>query len=142
MVPDLAREQTADDLQEYLDAGIPPRGITWTIRPPPGAAGRFPAKVIADGHPPLTVNIVLGEEFPPGNLTATGGPDSPIKELRVVYPPLGQKPVFWQPLAGLRVHGHLPVPKALSTLDIGWLWLYIITCLPALYLSRAVLKVA
>jgi len=142
MVPDLAREQTADDLQKYLDAGLPSRGITWMLRPPPGTVGRFAVKVIADGHSPATAVIVLGKEFPPGTLLARGGLNSPIKELRVVYPPSGRKPVFWQPLAALGAHGHIPFAKTLATMDIGWLWLYILTYLPVLFLTRALLKVA
>ncbi|MGA2544329.1 MAG: PEP/pyruvate-binding domain-containing protein [Verrucomicrobiota bacterium] len=142
VVPDTAREQTAADLQNYLDAGIPPRGITWMIRPPPGTVGRFSVKVKAEGHPPVTLKVVLGEEFPPGNLIARGGSDAPVKELRAVYPPPRQKPVFWQPLAGLGAHDQLPFAKDLAMMDIGWLWLYLLTYLPALFVSRAVLKVA
>ena len=142
MVPDLARQQTADDLRNYLDAGIPPRGVTWMIRTPPGTVGQFPVKVIAGARPPVMVNVVLGEEFPPGNLTARGGADCPIKEVRVVYPPSGQKPVFWQPLAGLGASSHLPVAKELATLDIGWLWVYILAYVPVLFVARVVLKVA
>jgi len=142
MVPDTAREQTAADLQNYLDAGIPPRGITWMIRPPPGTVGRFSVKVKAEGHPPVTLKVVLGEEFPPGNLMARGSSEGPVKELRAVYPPPRQKPVFWQPLAGLSAHEQLPFAKDLARMDIGWLWLYLLTYLPALFASRAVLKVA
>jgi len=140
--PDLAREQTADDLQNYLDAGIPPQGVTWMIRTPPGTVGRFPVKVIAEGRPPVTVDVVLGEEFPPGNLTARGGADCPVKELRVVYPPSGQKPVFWQPLAWMGARGNPPFAGKLAAMDIGWLWVYILTYLPVLFVSRAALKVA
>jgi hypothetical protein len=50
--------------------------------------------------------------------------------------------VFWQPLAGLARHDQLPLAGALAVTDIGWLWLYILAYLPALFLSRAVLKVA
>jgi phosphohistidine swiveling domain-containing protein len=142
LVPDPAQVQTADDLQNYLNTGIPPRGITWMIRPPSSGVGRFPVKVIADGCLPVTVNVVLGGEFPPGNLSAAGGHDSPIKEVRIVYPPPAQKQVFWQPLAGLARHDQLPLAGALAVTDIGWLWLYILAYLPALFLSRAVLKVA
>jgi len=141
-VPDPAQVQTADDLQNYLNTGIPPRGITWMIRPPSSGVGRFPVKVIADGCLPVTVNVVLGGEFPPGNLSAAGGHDSPIKEVRIVYPPPARKQVFWQPLAGLARHDQLPLAGALAVTDIGWLWLYILAYLPALFLSRAVLKVA
>jgi hypothetical protein len=142
VAPDLAWEQTADDLRNYLDAGIPPRGVTWMIRTPPGTVGRFPVKVMAEGHPAVTANVVLGEEYPPGNLIALGGHDSPVKELRVVYPPSRQKPVFWQPLAGFGNRNHLPLAKYLAAMDVGWLWVYILTYLPALFASRAVLKVA
>jgi hypothetical protein len=142
MVPDPAREQTADDLRSYLDAGIPPQGVTWMIRSPPGTVGRFPVKVTAEGRPPVSVNVLLGEGFPPGNSTARGGPDSPIRELRVVYPAASQEPAFWRPLAGMGAHSNLPFAKKLAAMDVGWLWVYILTYLPALFLSKAALKVA
>jgi pyruvate,water dikinase len=141
LVPNLAREQAAKDLQNYLAAGVPPQGITWMIRPPAGATGRFAVNAAVDGHAPVSVNIVLGGDFPPGNLTAAGGPDSPVKELRVVYPPAGQKQVFWQPLAGLAGH-NVPFAEKLATMNVGWLLLYILAYLPALFLSKAMLKVA
>ena len=141
VVPKLAREQAAKDLQNYLAAGIPPQGITWMIRTPAGATGRFEVKVAVDDHSPVTVNVVLGGDYPPGNLTAAGGPDSPVKELRVVYPPAGQKQVFWQPLAGLTGH-NVPFAGKLATMNVGWLLLYILAYLPALFLSKAILKVA
>ena len=59
---------------------------------------------------------------------------SPVKELRVVYPKPKQEPVFWRPLAAL---GGRP-----ARIDLGWLWLYILVYLPALVVTRAVLKVA
>jgi pyruvate,water dikinase len=140
-VPNLGREQAAKDLQNYLAVGVPPQGITWMIRPPAGATGRFAVKVLVDGHTPVSVNIVLGGDFPPGTLKATGGPDSPVKELRVVYPPAGKKQVFWQPLVGLAGH-KVPFAETLAVMDVGWLLLYILAYLPALFLSKAVLKVA
>ena len=57
LVPDLGWQQKADDLQNYLAAGIPPQGITWMIRTPPGTVGRFPVKVVVEGHPALTANV-------------------------------------------------------------------------------------
>ena len=112
------------------------------IRTPPGTVGRFSVKVIAAGQPPVAANVVLGDEFPPGKLIAKGGHDSPIEELRVVYPPPGQKPAFWQPLAGIGAHDHMPFAKNLDKMDVGWLWLYVFAYLPVLFVSRAVLKVA
>ena len=46
LAPDLGREQTANDLQAYLDAGIPPQGITWLIRPPDDPE----RPILSDGH--------------------------------------------------------------------------------------------
>jgi hypothetical protein len=131
VAPDVARMQTAGSLQSFLDAGLPPQGITWTIRPAAGASGRFPVSVMAEGHAPVSVNVVLGNQYPPGALSATGGAGSPITELRVVYPPSSQRPVFWQPLTALG-----------SALEIGWLMTYLLAYLPVLFCLQALIKVA
>ena len=142
IAPDVARSQTADDLKNYLAAGLPPQGIAWTLRPSENATGRFQMSVAADGHRPVVVSVVLGSRFPPAAVSASGDPDSPIKELRVVYPGAAQKPVFWQPLAGLAAHQNLPFAAWLAVLDTGWLWLYILTYLPLLFILRSLMKVA
>ena len=142
LAPDLARQQTADDLEAYLAAGIPPQAVTWLVRPPDGYSGKFPVTVTAPGHSPVTVNVVLSEEHPPARVSAKGNAGSPIKELRVVYPKSRLEPVFWRPLA--RVAGDNPVPflARLATINVGWLWLYILVYLPTLMLVRTILKVA
>ena len=140
--PDVARIQTANDLKRYLDAGLPPQGMTWTIRPAAGESGRFPVSVVTEGHPPVSVNVVLGGQYAPGTLDAGGSANSPLKELRVVYPHASQKPVFWQPLAALGSDGDIALVRWLATMDIGWLWLYLITYLPVLFILQALLKVA
>ena len=127
VAPDVAKIQTASDLKRYLDAGLPPQGMTWTIRPPAGATGHFPVSVATEGHPPVNLDVVLGNQFPPGALTAAGSADSPVREVRVVYPHSSEKPVFWQPFASI---------------DIGWLWLYLLTYMPVLFILQALLKVA
>jgi rifampicin phosphotransferase len=142
VAPDPGREQTISDLQAYLDAGIPPRGVTWLVRPPDGMTGRFPVSIVTEGHAPLTAYVVLGNEYPPALSRATGPVDSPVRELRIVYPRSNQKPVFWQPLASLAGHDQIPLATRLAAVDAGWLWLYILTYLPALVLARFMLKVA
>jgi len=134
LAPDLGRELTANDLQAYLDAGIPPQGVTWLIHPPEDMSGRFSVTVTAGEHPPVTTEVVLGEEYAPAPCRVAGPAGSPVKELRVVYPKAKYEPVFWRPLA--------PLSPRLATIDLGWLWLYVLTYLPALVLARAVLKVA
>ena len=127
VAPDLAKVQTINNLKNYLDAGLPPQGITWTIRPAQGASGRFPVSVAAEGRPPVRLTVSLGNQYPPGELVAVGGADTPVKEVRAVYPNSAQKPVFWRPF---------------GTVDIGWLWVYLLTYLPVLFILQALLKVA
>jgi phosphohistidine swiveling domain-containing protein len=142
LAPDLGREQTANDLQAYLDAGIPPQGITWLIRPPDDPSGRFAVTVTAGEHPPVAVDVVLGNEFPPAPRRIAGPAGSPVKELRVVCPKSKHEAVFWRPLASLAGHGQAAWAVRLASVDVGWLWLYILAYLPTLVLARAILKVA
>jgi hypothetical protein len=142
VAPDIARIQTANDLKSYLDAGLPPQGMTWTIRTPAGASRRFPVSVVTEGHPPVGLNVVLGSQYPPGTLTVDGGADSPFKELRVVYPNSSKKPVFWQPFAALASYRDTALVHSLAAVAIGWLWLYLLTYLPLVFILRTLLKVA
>ncbi len=140
--PDLARQQTIDDLQAYLAAGIPPQGITWLVHPPADFDGQFPITLTAPGHPATTLNITLGEKNPPAPATTAGPTGSPIKELRVVYPPSQQEKIFLRPLHFLARYPALPGTSKLAAYDIGWLWLYILAYLPILLIARLLLKVA
>ncbi len=142
LAPDLARQQTADDLEAYLAAGIPPQPVTWLVRPPDESAGRFPVTVTAGAYPPLTVNLVLGDDYPPPRLSAKGAAGAPIQELRVVYSTSREEPVFWRPLAGLGADNPRPLIAWLATINVGWLVLYLLVYLPTLMLVRAILKIA
>ena len=140
--PDLARQQTADDLEAYLAAGVPPQAVTWMVRPPDGFSGRFPVTVTAAGHLPVMLNVVLGEEYPPGPLSVKGAAGSPVEELRAVYPKSRAEPVFWQPFAGLAGDSPIPFFAWLASINVGWLLLYILVYFPTLLLVRVILKVA
>jgi phosphohistidine swiveling domain-containing protein/uncharacterized membrane protein (DUF106 family) len=142
LAPDPGRQHTISDLQSYLHAGIPPQGLTWLVRTPSATSGRFPVAVTAGDHPPTTIDVVLGDQYPPASSKAAGLVGSPVKELRAVYSPSTQKLTFWQPFRWLTGHDHVPLCSRLAAIDIGWLWLYIIVYLPALIVIRAVLKVA
>ena len=72
LAPDLSRQQTADDLEAYLAAGVPPQAVTWLVRPPEGFSGRFPVTVTAAGNLPVTVDVVLGEDYPPARAKREG----------------------------------------------------------------------
>jgi hypothetical protein len=127
VAPD-AQQHTADDLQAYLAAGIPPQGITWMIRPSEQQAGRIPVKVAATDHAPVFANIVLGDDVPPAARSVAGAPGSPVKEVRTVYPKPKVEPVFWRPFGG--------------AFHLGWLWVYVLVYVPVLLLARALLRVA
>jgi hypothetical protein len=142
LAPDVARVQTADNLQAYLAAGIPPQNVAWTLRPPEDMSGRISVTVATADHPPLTAAAVLGEDFPPAPLCVKGTAGSPIRELRVVYPKSKVEPVFWRPFAGLAGNAHVPYAGWLATINVGWLLLYIAVYVPALFLLRLLLKVA
>ena len=135
LAPDLGREQTANDLQAYLEAGIPPQGLTWLLRPPE----RHERPIFCDRHGRRSIRLSLCSSrlaitFRRRRADVTGPAGSPVKELRVIYPKPKQEPVFWRPRASLGGRA--------ATLDIGWLWLYILVYLPTLVLVRATFRVA
>jgi hypothetical protein len=142
VAPDVARIQTASNLKTYLDAGLPPQGITWTIRPAAGTSGRFPVSVATAGQAPLSLNIVLGNQYPPGAVSVKGVAGSPVRELHVVYPGSSKKPAFWQPFAGLGSDDASGPVRWLAALNIGWLGIYLLTYLPVLFILQALMKVA
>jgi hypothetical protein len=142
VAPDLGRQQSADDLQAYLAAGIPPQAIRWLIRPPEDAGGKFPVAVTAGGHAPVRLSVVLGDDFPPAARSVRGAADWPIKEVRLVYPQPKLEPVFWQPLACLEGAASIPFSARLAAINVGWLTLYILVYVPVLLVVRPLWKVA
>jgi rifampicin phosphotransferase len=141
VVPDLAREQVIADLRSYLDSGIPPQGITWSVRPPSDAEGMFPIVVAAGGDRSAKIDIVLGDRHPPEPSKATPPVHSPIKAVAVFYPKAKTEPVFWRPFAQLAENRHSPFSAPLSSFAIGWLLLYLLVYLPTMFLVRWILKV-
>ena len=128
-------------MDAYLATGVPPQAVTWLVRPPEKFSGRFFVTVTAAGHPPVAVSVVLGEKYPPAGISVKGAVDSPIKELRVVYPKSRLERVFWRPLAGLAGDSRIPLVAWLATINVGWLWLYILVYCPTLILVRTILVV-
>ncbi len=148
VAPDLGRQQTVEDLKAYLAAGIPPQPIRWLIRSPedaedgPAPGGRFAIVVSTADRPPLTAIVVLGDEYPPAPRSVRAGTDSPIKEIRVVYPPPKQEPVFWRPLARLEGATSIPFAARLAAIHVGWLTLYVVVYVLTLVVARPALRVA
>jgi hypothetical protein len=76
----------------------------------------------------LTATLVLGDAHPPSPAEATNTPSDPLTSLKLTYTPIDTKPpVFFAPIAH-----H----------DWGWLWVYLLAYLPAMYLFRYLLRIA
>ncbi len=148
VAPDLGRQQTADDLEVYLAAGIPPQPLRWLIRSPeavegdPSPGGKHAITVSTADNSPLTAVVVLGDEYPPAPRSIRPGASSPIKELRVIYPPPKEEPVFWRPLAFLEGAASIPFASRLAAIHVGWLTLYIVAYVLTLLVARPSLRVA
>jgi pyruvate,water dikinase len=134
------RDTTADDLQAYLDAGIKPQGITWQLHAPEGLTGRFPVSVKVGDKPPMVMDLVLGNQYPPAPATLDGPRASPVKQVQIVYAHSSDKRFFWEPL--LKLKDTRDVPSRLAAMEVGWLVLYILAYLPTLFLLRTLLKLA
>jgi hypothetical protein len=102
----------------------------WKVRAPQDAEGRFTVSVTAGQGPPLALDVVLGDRFPPAPAALSA--DGPVKAVKVVYPPPQQKRVFWAPLA----------PLGNPQWDAGWLILYLLVYLPIMFLFRWLLRIA
>jgi hypothetical protein len=128
------RKRMLADLNAYLKAGVPPESLVWTVHCRADAndgfpSGRFPIAVAADDER-LELAVVLGDETPPAATEATGAPAGILRSLKIVYPLPKEKRVFCQPLAGLG-----------WSLELGWLWVYLLTYLPLMFLTKWLARV-
>lgn len=140
-VPNSIREETADDLAAYLAAGIPPQTLMWQITVPANARGKFDLSAATKDRKPLYLPIAVGDSTAPVSTEATNRSDSPIRQLRVVYPRPKQAVEFWRPFAAL-ANSNSPRAGKLASFDVGWLWLYLLVYVPVLFAGRKLLRVA
>ncbi|MFI5378038.1 MAG: PEP/pyruvate-binding domain-containing protein [Tepidisphaerales bacterium] len=151
MMAEATRHQTLEDLRAYLDAGVPPQQLSWTISTKDAKAGRYPIKLKAETGEMVEAAIVLGDACPPEETTITPAA-GPIKSVKVEYTPRTHRQTFCSPLSflGERVAGPdrsiwvacwMACGTALARMDIGWLGVYLVAYLPAMFVSRRVLKV-
>ena len=122
------RDQEIKDLDAYLKDRVEPQSFTWKVRTPENTAGRWPLTVkVASAQ--QTIDVVLGDAYPPAPAEILGDPNSPIVSVKVVYPKSDDKKreAFFTPI------GHF---------DWGWLGVYLLAYLPVMFGFRAALKVA
>ena len=131
-------ESLRADLDAYLATPIPDQTLAWTVELPE-QDGAFPLSV-RSGTQRIETRLVAGHGVPPPSkldLEDGRGPiqallaDGSLRTLSVTYKQPTDQPAFWQPFARF---GWL--------WDAGWLWTYLIAYLPAMLLSKKLLKVA
>ncbi|NBB84189.1 MAG: hypothetical protein GVY28_12395 [Alphaproteobacteria bacterium] len=125
----LARE--IQSLEAFL-GDIPDQTLTWTVATPEDQPGVYPVAIEAPNHAPMQMHIVVGKDLPPdpGMAGALGRPDG-VSSTTVAYP--GRQPyelVFFEPFALAGWHW-----------DIGWLGVYIITYVPAMFAAKWALRI-
>jgi len=120
----------SQSLRAFLDDGAV-QAASWLLRCPADTAGAF-AVAVTRGSERLTARIVLGDSHPPVPAEVAASPGGALRSLRVVYPAPPVRKVFWAPLGFLGL-GHW---------ELGWLSVYLLVYLPAMFAARWVLRVA
>jgi pyruvate,water dikinase len=128
---DAALVRELRSLDDFLK-NIPDQTLSWAVATPEGEPGIYPVSIQTPDHPPMAMHIVVGEDLPPdpGMAGAIGRPGG-VATTTVVYP--GRQPyelIFFQPFA-----------FAGWGWDIGWLGVYIITYVPAMFAAKWALRV-
>jgi hypothetical protein len=143
---DQAKKQgeTPEKLSTFLSAELKPTAVNWSLRTPP-RDGQFPITVRGPDGAALTLTAILGDAAPPGPVGIGGDPGSSLAEVRLVYDQTPAKH-FWEPLAG--VTWQPIVARGWNHWDgsfwivSGWLFVYLIAYVPAMFLARKVLRLA
>jgi len=138
------REEMLTDLEGFLSRPMPSRDVSWTLQTPESESGRFPLQIETEGWPPVSTAVVLGKRVAPEPKEDLGDGKGPIQ---VARPPAADHPVelvkvayreqivrgsnvFWQPIEWM-VTSWLP----------GWLIVYLLVYLPAMFLLKWSLRV-
>jgi len=141
------REEMLADLNGFLGRPMPARDVSWTLQTPEGRSGRFPLRVETEGWPPVKSAVALGRRVAPepkedladgkgpvqiARPKATGGKPHPVEWIKVAYRGRDVRGanVFWQPVEWM-VISWLP----------GWLIVYLLVYLPAMFALKWALRV-
>ena len=138
------RQELLADLNGFLSRPMPPRDVSWTLQPPEGQDGKFPFCVATDGWPPVDSAVVFGTRVPPEpkedlcdgkgpvQITRPRAAGHPVEWVKVAYRQqlVQGSNIFWQPVEWL-VKPWLP----------GWLMVYLLVYLPAMFALKWSLRV-
>ena len=138
------REEMLADLGGFLGRPMPARDVSWTLTTPLDRGGRFRVQVETEGWPPVRSTVVLGRRVAPepkedlgdgkgpAQIARPNAEDHPIEWIKIAYRQHLVKGanVFWQPVEWM-VKPWLP----------GWLIVYLLVYLPAMFALKWVLRV-
>ncbi|MCX6873524.1 MAG: PEP-utilizing enzyme [Verrucomicrobia bacterium] len=138
------REEMLADLNGFLSRPLPPRDVSWTLQAPEDKDGKFPLCIATDGWPPVDSAVVfgtrvapepkedLGDGKGPVQITRPQAPGHPVEWVKVAYRQqlVQGSNIFWQPVEWL-VKPWLP----------GWLMVYLLVYLPAMFVLKWSLRV-
>ena len=160
LMVETAHSQKVNDLRAYLEVGVPPQPLAWTLSTRGAKAGRYSVKLRTETGETAEATIVLGDACPPEE-TMIQPMAGPIKSLKVEYTPATERQQFWSPfffMAKAKPDAAKMTPTdpsasgritalimwariKLAHMGIGWLGVYLLAYLPAMFVSRRVLKV-
>ncbi|HSI33645.1 MAG TPA: hypothetical protein VK986_08650, partial [Tepidisphaeraceae bacterium] len=128
------RQALLADLAKYLEQ-VPPQAVTWRVITPENVSNAWPFTVRgggnAGGTKTLSATIVIGDRHPPAPAQVDNTPNDPLQSLAINYPPAESMRHFWTG----------PI-KWLGGFDPGWLTVYLLAYLPAMFGLRAMLRIA
>jgi len=125
-----AREGLLASLDAYLRSGVPPQKLSWRLRVPETANGRFTARIAIPGEVAQDFPLVFGTSHPPAAADFTNDRGA-LRSLSVQYPrPLTQR-VFWVPLKSFGG----------PAWDFGWLGVYLLAYLAVMFTVKPVLRI-
>jgi len=137
-LPALVEEKATEDpdgtlreLEDYLARGVPPVAVAWTVRVPDETEGRFTVEVVTEHGSALEADIVLGDSHPPSESEVFPTDPEGLLSARIAYPPRERPATLWAPLA----------PFGRPDWDAGWLIIYLLAYLPAMFLCRWLLRI-
>jgi hypothetical protein len=133
-VAEQARREKVAELDAYLAGRIPPVPMEWAILTPKDASESWRVKVTG-GNDQLTINVTLGDRRPPGPLEIQNDAGRPIASVKAIHPPPPRKPTFFAPFGFMGRSG-------ISYWDVGWLGVYLLAYIPAMFLLRWILRIA
>ena len=126
-----AHQTMLASLDAFLANPTPAQKISWRIRVPEDAKGHHVVRLESGDADASEVTLAFGKDCPPMPIE-TLSESGPISSLKVVYPRALQKNLFWAPFPS----------KSGSPWDFGWLGVYLLAYLPAMALTKKLLKVA